>query len=66
MIEENKLIFGILFILFGCVFLYFNFNNSDYKKDEVWDVAMIFRGLVGGLAFIIIGLIMLLIEFNFF
>ena len=64
MIEENKLIFGILFVIFGCVFLYFNFNNDDYEKERAWDIAMIFRGLVGGLAFIAIGLVLLLMEFE--
>ncbi len=64
MIEENKLVFGIFFVIFGCVFLYFNFSNDDCEKERVWDMAMIFRGLVGGLALIIIGIVLLLMEFE--
>lgn len=64
MIEENKLLFGLVFAIFGFVFLYFNFNNKDYKKDRAWDLAMIFKGLIGGLAFIIIGVILILMYFG--
>ncbi|AOR29627.1 hypothetical protein FORMB_26110 [Formosa sp. Hel1_33_131] len=65
MIENNKILFGVGCIIFGVVFLYYNFNNNDYKNDRAWDIAMIFKGLVGGLAVILIGIIAILMHFNF-
>ena len=64
MIENNKILFGVGCIIFGVVFLYYNFNN-DYKNDRAWDIAMIFKGLVGGLTVILIGVIAILMHFNF-
>lgn len=64
MIENNKLIFGVSFIIFGIVLLYYNFNNKDYNNDRPWDFAMLFKGLIGGLAAIAIGIVLLFRHFE--
>jgi len=66
MIEKNKLLFGIIFIILGLVLLVFNFKNKDYDKNRAWDFAMIYKGLVGSLAFIAIGLVLIMIHYGFF
>ncbi len=64
MIENNKLIFGIGFIICGIALLCFNFNSKDYKKDNAWDLALLFKGLVGGIAAIVVGIVILFIYFK--
>ena len=64
MLENNKLLFGTIFIIGGIILLYYNFKNFDYKKDNAWDYSMLFQGLIGGLALVIIGIILLINHFN--
>jgi len=57
MFENNKLIFGICFLMAGLAFLYI------VLKDDLWGGSMFLQGIVGGLAFIIIGIILISMHF---
>lgn len=50
-----KLFLGILCILIGIIYLLSLFKRRSYKNSDIWDKSMLFRGFIGGLGFILIG-----------
>jgi len=50
-----KLFLGILCILIGIIYLLSLFKRRSYKNSDIWDKSMLFRGFLGGLGFILIG-----------
>jgi hypothetical protein len=65
MIENNKLLFGLGFLVLSVIYLYFLFQRRSLKKADEWDLAMLFKGLVGGLAFLALGAVLLLMHFGY-
>ena len=65
MFENNELIFGIFFLIVGLVFLYIVIKEDilSSDKDDLWGGSMFLQGIVGGLTFIIIGVILLSMHF---
>ncbi len=61
---ENKLIFGIIMIITGLILFYFFVLKEYEQKKNSWGMAMFFKGLIGSLSFILIGIISLLIYFQ--
>ncbi len=62
--KGNDLINGITFILLGIIFLSSVFKNYFLKEGNTWDKSMFFRGIVGGIAFIAIGITYVLKHYN--
>jgi len=54
---------SILFLLIGVATLIYTYKNSNPKKDNSWDKSMNYRGYLGGILFIIIGIVKLLKSF---
>ncbi|TDQ28753.1 hypothetical protein DFQ07_1133 [Tenacibaculum caenipelagi] len=52
------MIYSLLFILIGIVVLFYVFKLSK-TDNNLWDISTSFKGLIGGLGFIIVGLITL-------
>lgn len=65
MIENNKLLFGLGFLILSIIYLYFLFQRRSFKKGDEWDIAMLLKGVVGGVAFLLLGIILLLMHFEF-
>jgi hypothetical protein len=63
---ENKLIFGIVMIIIGLILFYFFIIREYGQNKDAWGLAMYFKGLVGSLSFILIGIVSLLIYFGIF
>ena len=58
--DGNELLFGIGFLIFGLFILVITIKDAlESDKDDYWAGAMSFKGLVGGLGFVLIGLILL-------
>ncbi len=62
---ENKLIFGIVMIAIGLVLFYLFVLREYYKNKDACEIAMFFKGLVGSLSCILIGIVSLLIYFGY-
>jgi len=58
---EIDLILGVVFLLFGIFYLYFFFKRRSFKEGNAWDKSMFFRGIVGGICIILVGIVSLLI-----
>ncbi|WP_411032089.1 hypothetical protein [Spongiimicrobium sp. 3-5] len=54
--------FGILLTLSGIIYLVTLFLRRSPNEGNLWDKSMLFRGIVGGLALIAIGLVMVFSE----
>jgi hypothetical protein len=65
MIENNKLLFGLGFLVLSIIYIYILFQRRSLKKADEWDLAMLFKGLVGGLAFLALGAVLLLMHFGY-
>ena len=61
---ENKLISGIIFTLGGVIYLFSLFKRRKTEGSGAWELSMIFKGLVGGIAFIAIGIVSLMMHFG--
>jgi uncharacterized membrane protein HdeD (DUF308 family) len=61
---ENDLILGVLFLLIGVIYLYSLFKRRSLKEGNSWDKSMFFRGIVGGVCLILIGVVSLLIYLD--
>ncbi len=64
MIEKYKLESGIFFLLVGITALYIVIKENNLKEDNIRRNSMFFKGLVGGVAFIILGIVLLFQHFN--
>ena len=61
MFDGNELIFGIGSIIIGLVLLFLTIKDRiDSGKDELWGGSMFLQGIVAGLAFLIIGVLVLI------
>jgi len=61
---ESKLIFGIIMIVTGLTYLITSFQRRKWNEGDLWDKSMLFRGLVGGISLILIGIVSILIHYN--
>jgi|688.fasta_scaffold2883399_1 uncharacterized membrane protein HdeD (DUF308 family) len=51
---------GIFAIIFGSGFVYYVLKTRTNKTPDIWNYSMLFRGIVGGLLFIILGIFMII------
>jgi len=60
MFDGNELIFGIGSIIIGLVLLFITIRDRiDSGEDDLWGGSMFLQGMVAGLAFLIIGVLLL-------
>lgn len=64
MFEGNELIFGIGSTIIGLILLFITIKDRiDSGEDELWGGSMFLQGIVAGLAFLIIGILLLARSF---
>ncbi len=64
MFRGNELIFGVAFTLFGLLMLVITIaDRVNSGKSEVWGESMFFKGIVAGVSFFVLGVILLVKYF---
>ena len=51
---------GILSIIFGTAYIYYVLKRRTNKIPDIWNYSMLFRGIVGGFLFILLGVFMII------
>jgi hypothetical protein len=51
---------SLLLIIIGVGVIFHSYKEREPAKDNVWDIVMTYRGYVGGILFIVIGIVTLI------
>jgi uncharacterized membrane protein HdeD (DUF308 family) len=51
---------GILCVIGGSLYLFYLFKRRSFTKSDNWGLAMLIKGLLGGIGVIVLGIVLLI------